>query len=52
VIPHFVALATWETELAEGEEVWSCFRRSNLSAEAFLERYLKDERIGNRHFDG
>jgi hypothetical protein len=49
MLDHIVAFDLYEEELCEGEEVWSCLRRSDESDEQFLDRVYAGEMLGLRH---
>jgi len=51
MLAHIVVFSIWEEELAEGEEVWSCLRRIQISDEEFLDRIYEGEQIGLRHLE-
>lgn len=48
-LDHLVAFCLWEERLREGEEVWSCLRKSEGSDEEFLDRVYAEEVLGLRH---
>ena len=51
LLNYIVAFGIWEEELREGEEVWCCFRETDVSDEEFLDRVYDNERLGLRHYE-
>jgi hypothetical protein len=51
MLAHIVVFSILEEELAEGEEVWSCLRKIEISDEEFLDRIYEGEQIGLRHLE-
>ncbi len=51
MLAHIVVFSTWEEELTEGLEVWSCLRKIEISDEEFLDRIYEGEQIGLRHLE-